>query len=142
MRPGIVPRFSRLTMYAPPPFGYARTVCRYDETTIAMSAAIASAIGMTRPYTTTLAPSRTVRISSVAYATEDSASEEKTGSARILGSSVCSRCPLATARPTRTRLTIPPPEVARGMVVFAITQMLRGRDPSIPDARLREDQPR
>ncbi len=40
-----VPRFSLLTMYAPPPEGYARTVCRYEITTIAISAAIAVEIG-------------------------------------------------------------------------------------------------
>ncbi len=40
-----------------------------------------------------LAVSRTRRISSLAYATEDNASDENTGSARILGSSVCSSLP-------------------------------------------------
>ncbi len=38
-----------------------------------------------------LATRSTRRISSVAYATEERASDEKTGSARIFGSSVCSR---------------------------------------------------
>ena len=31
--PGESPRFSRLTTYEPPPFGYARTVCWYDRAT-------------------------------------------------------------------------------------------------------------
>ena len=61
-----------------------------------------------------LATSRTRRISSVAYATEDNASEEKTGRARIFGSKVCSSRSLATARPTRTRFSTPLPEPGGG----------------------------
>ena len=36
-------------MYAPPPFGYALTVCRYERTTIASSIEIATAIGPDEP---------------------------------------------------------------------------------------------
>src|SRR5262245_16983043 len=90
-------------MYAPPPFGYARTVCRYDAITITISVEIAIAIGNARYLAVALAVSRTIRISSVAYATEDSASDENTGSARIFGRRVCSSRALSTARPTRMR---------------------------------------
>ncbi len=75
-------------------------------------------IGMASATVPALATRRTRRISSVAYATEDSASDENTGSARILGSSVCSSRSLATARPTRTRFStpLPEPEVGRAVV--------------------------
>ena len=55
------------------------------------SAAMAREIGMANATVPALATRSTRRISSVAYATEESASDEKTGSARIFGSSVCSR---------------------------------------------------
>ena len=118
MSPGRIPRLSLLTMYAPPPLGYARTVWRYDDTTMISSAAMAIEIGMASATVPALATRRTRRISSVAYATEDSASDENTGSARILGSSVCSSRSLATARPTRTRFStpLPEPEVGRAVV--------------------------
>ncbi len=59
------------------------------------SAPIASEIGMANATVPTLATRSTRRISSVAYATDDKASDEKTGSARTFGSSVCSRRSLA-----------------------------------------------
>jgi hypothetical protein len=68
-----------------------------------MSVAIATAIGSTRCVADMPAARRTARISSVAYATEESASEENTGSARILGRSVCSRSRLGIGRPTSRR---------------------------------------
>jgi hypothetical protein len=49
-------------------------------------------------------------ISSVAYATEERASEENTGRASVLGRSVCSSFADETWRPTSTRLmTVPTP---------------------------------
>src|SRR5512134_2289931 len=65
--------------------------------------AIAIAIGITRCVDAALALNRTRRISSVAYAFDDRASEEKTGRAIVFGRSVCSRRWLAFARPTRMR---------------------------------------
>ena len=47
-RLGMRPRFSLATMYAPPELSYTCTVCRYERTTIASSAAIAIEIGKTR----------------------------------------------------------------------------------------------
>src|SRR5262245_9025477 len=46
----------------------------------------------------------TKRISSVAYAVEDSASEENTGSAIVLDNRWCSICVVANGRPTKNRL--------------------------------------
>ncbi len=71
---------------------------------MAMRAAMATEIGMTSRAEDRLTATRTVRVCSVAYATEERASEEKTGRARIFGSSVCSSRRLAIRRPTRTRL--------------------------------------
>src|SRR4029450_4863051 len=102
------PRFSLLTMYAPPPEGYARTVCRYEITTIAINAAIAPAIGITSPLKTVLTIASWMKISPVAYATEESASDANTGRARVFGSRVCSRWALENAGPTRMLLrTVP-----------------------------------
>ena len=53
-------------MYAPPPLGYARTVWRYDDTTMINSAAMAIEIGMASATVPALATRRTRRISSVA----------------------------------------------------------------------------
>jgi hypothetical protein len=33
-------------MYEPPPFGYARTVCRYDTITMISTVAMTTAMGM------------------------------------------------------------------------------------------------
>src|SRR4029450_1457989 len=108
MRAAHAPRFSLLTMYAPPPEGYARTVCRYEITTIAINTAIAPAIGITSPLKTTLTIASWMKISPVAYATDESASDANTGRARVFGSSVCSSCALENARPTRRRLRTGP----------------------------------
>ena len=68
MSDGSSPRFSRETMYEPPPFGYANTVCRYDVTTIASRMQTTIAIGMSFESATVspAAGTRTSRISSVA----------------------------------------------------------------------------
>src|SRR3989304_5553279 len=76
-------------------------------TTIAKSTAIAIAIGITRFLEATLAASKTTSISSVAYATEERASEAKTGSARTFGSSGCPNRRLEGRRPTSRRFRIP-----------------------------------
>jgi hypothetical protein len=53
-------------------------------------------------------------ISSVAYATEDSGSEEKTGSARTLGRRVCSIFEEETCRPSRTLFSTVPTDATSG----------------------------
>ena len=58
--------------------------------TTAITAATARLIGMTSPRTLAEADSRMNRLASTQYATEDSASEAKMGSARTFGRSVCS----------------------------------------------------
>ena len=121
-----VPRFSLLTMYAPPPEGYARTVCRYEITTIAISAAIAPEIGSTSPLNTVLTIASWMKISPVAYATDDSASDANTGSARTFGSSVCSRCALENARPTRMRLRTGPVGFGAVRALIRLASGLRG----------------
>ena len=82
-----------------------------------MRAAIAAAMGITKAAPAIENASSTWRISSVAYATEESASDENTGSARIFGSRVCSSPELATERPTRMRLMTPLEEPAGGLAV-------------------------
>jgi hypothetical protein len=62
-----------------------------------------SEMGKTRCREAALAARSTTMICSVAYATEESGSEEKIGSARIFGSSVCGRCELGWRLPTSTR---------------------------------------
>ena len=64
-----------------------------------------AAIGIAYRVPMTLAMSSTRRISSVAYATEERASDENTGSARTFGRRVCSRPSLGTARPRNSRFT-------------------------------------
>src|SRR5262245_51987715 len=90
-----------------------------------ISAAIAIEIGETRWAAPTLAISSTRRISSDAYATDESASELNTGRASHFGSSVCSRCALETARPTRTRFTMPIEPGGGGAGVVGASGMLR-----------------
>src|SRR4051794_6385994 len=107
MSPGTVPRFSFETMYEPPPLGYAHTVCRYDATTMPRSTAIAMPIGSMYASAPTPAAVRTSIISSVAYAFEDKASEENTGSASDFGRSWCSCLFVASARPTKIRFSRP-----------------------------------
>src|SRR5215212_8680443 len=107
MSPGTVPRFSFDTMYEPPPLGYAHTVCRYEATTMPRSTAIAIPIGSMYASAPTPAAVRTSIISSVAYAFEESASEENTGSASDFGRSWCSCLFVASARPTKMRFNNP-----------------------------------
>src|SRR3954468_14357836 len=76
--------------------------------TIPSRMAMAMAMGMTSVWAATLAPRSTNRICSVAYATDDNASEEKIGSARILGRREWSTRELGLLRPTRSRLTMVP----------------------------------
>ena len=75
-------------MYEPPPLGYANTVCRYDVTTIASRITTTIAIGtsLDERDRQPAAGMRTSRISSVAYAVDEMASDAKTGSATVLGS--------------------------------------------------------
>jgi hypothetical protein len=96
-------------MYAPPPDGYARTVCRYEVITMTITTDTATVIGTTRCLVARLADSRTTMISPVAYATEDRASEANTGSASTFGRSVYSNRLLVNALPTTTRLRMLPP---------------------------------
>src|SRR5579871_1951439 len=103
MRLGSVPRFSRATTYAPPETSYARTVCRYDAMTIAMSAATAIEIGSATWSSTRPAPRRTTIAASVAYATEEIASAAKIGSASPTGRSSSSSWCDAIGRPSTTR---------------------------------------
>src|SRR5437763_5074072 len=53
-------------------------VCRYEKTTTARIAAMTKAIGLAKPSAADPASTSTRRISSVAYATDESASEERT----------------------------------------------------------------
>jgi hypothetical protein len=53
-------------------------VCRYEKTTIASIAAMTAPIGVTRLSAATPPTVSTRRISSVAYATEESGSDERT----------------------------------------------------------------
>src|SRR5919197_231481 len=73
-----------------------------------MSAAMATAMGKAKYRAEALAASKTTRICSVAYATDDSASDEKMGRARTLGRSVCSIRHVGWLRPTSTRFTSEP----------------------------------
>ena len=120
---------------------------------MASSAAIASAIGRRRLSAPAPATTSTSIISWVAYAFEESASEEKTGRARNFGSSWCSAFSEAIARPRSSRFRGPPP-ATRGASTCAgtaasshergdqrATRDLFG-DPAVPDARLGHDQRR
>src|SRR5438132_6243469 len=99
-------------MYAPPPFRYARTVCRYEITTMAIKMPTATAMPMDLPRffpgsIAVPASRRTSMISSVAYATDDNASEAKTGRARIFGRSWWWASSLANGRPRISRFSAP-----------------------------------
>src|SRR5690242_11022957 len=100
-----MPRFSRATTYAPPDVSYAVTVWRYETTTIASRTAIAIEIGTIACIAETEAPTSTTSAASVAYATDDSGSDAKIGSASHFGSSVSSSSPVAIGRPTTTRFS-------------------------------------
>ena len=71
-------------MYAPPPDGYAMIVWRYEITTITNSTQTTIAIGTSRSKAAAPIPawsSNTTRISSVAYAVDEIASDANTGRA-------------------------------------------------------------
>src|SRR5438445_488839 len=85
-------------MYAPPELSYARTVCRYESTTIARRTEIAIEIGRTRCSAAIPAPRRTTIAASVAYATDESGSDAKIGSAISFRSSVSSSSSDASER--------------------------------------------
>src|SRR3990172_5836584 len=92
--------------------------------TITSRVAIARLIGSIRDSAVAPASVRTSIISSVAYATEESGSELKTGKARNFGRSWCSCLCVARARPTSSRLNRP----REGFVRFEI-------DDTVPDDR-------
>ena len=71
--------FSFATMYAPPPVGYAWIVCRYENATIAEERRDdeADRNGVAEA-PTCRRRSSVARMKSVAYATDDSASDEST----------------------------------------------------------------
>ena len=98
-----MPRFSRATMYAPPLVSYTRTVCMYERTTIASRTEIAIEIGKTKCSAAALTPTSTTIADSVAYATDESGSEAKIGSASVFGRRVSSIWPLCIGRPTTRR---------------------------------------
>ena len=74
-------------MYEPPPLGYAKIVCRYDVATIASRMTTTIEIGTSFDSPSARldgSTAMTKRISCVAYAVEEIASEEKTASAIVL----------------------------------------------------------
>src|SRR5262245_14290119 len=92
-------------MYDPPPLGYACTVCWYESATTVSSPAIAREIGSVRWRAAVPASTSTSRISSVAYATEDMASEEKTASATVLVRRSCRAWASDIGAPTSQRFS-------------------------------------
>ena len=109
MRAGKFPRFSRLTMYAPPPDGYAMIVWRYERTTIVNNAITMRAIGRRGRKAIAPAPapsSSTATISSVAYAVDEIASDAKTGSAIFLLKRWCCSSALEIGFPRRIFLSV------------------------------------
>src|SRR5438105_4761794 len=78
---------------------------------------MAIAMGITRCVVPAPATRSTSMICSVAYATEESASEEKIGKARIFGRRVCSIRQLGWLRPRSTRLITDPAEELGGLGV-------------------------
>ena len=66
MSPAIGPMFSFATMYAPPPVGYAWIVCRYENATMASSAAMTRLIGIAWLNAATPATTSVARMKSVA----------------------------------------------------------------------------
>src|SRR3954465_922007 len=96
-------------MYEPPPLGYAKIVCRYDVATSARRIATMIAIGTSFDSPSARldgATAMTKRISSVAYAVDEMASEEKTASATIFEIRWCSCSELASGRPTNSRFSV------------------------------------
>src|SRR3954452_210450 len=106
------PRLSRLTAYAPPPFGYAKHVWRYEATTMASSATTAAPSQGVRSSSARPPSPSTSTICSVAYATDDSGSEQNTGSARRLGRSVSPSLSVRSGLPTSERTSAMPHWIA------------------------------
>ena len=95
----------------------------YDATTIAITSAIASVIGRTRPAEVADAASRTTSAASVAYATEESGSEAKIGRASFWRERLCSSAVgrggprtarLSATAPSRVLMAARRPEARRG----------------------------
>src|SRR5712691_11152950 len=89
--------------------------------TMAMTAATARLTGMIKDRTFAEEVSRISRLASTQYATEESASEAKMGSARTFGRSVCSMRSVVMRRPTRIRLTMSLARGADGRVFGSIS---------------------
>src|SRR5579875_3084058 len=85
-----------------------------------MTTATAIAIFHEKAYAAKPAAERVRKISSGAYATEESASLAKTGSAIRFGSRVSPSRSLRRARPTRSRLRTPPGKGTRTMVASGL----------------------
>src|SRR5262249_10175569 len=92
------------TTYAPPLDSYAWTVCVYESTTIASTVAIAIETGRTRCAEAADVPTSTTRAASVAYATDESGSAAKIGSASVFGGSGSANSAVARGGPIRARL--------------------------------------
>src|SRR5947209_5631177 len=75
----------------------------YESTTIASRIEMAIEIGKTKCADAALTPTRTTSADSVAYATEESGSDAKIGSARVFGRRVSSIWPVRIGRPTTWR---------------------------------------
>src|SRR5438309_2649862 len=96
-------------MYEPPPLGYAKIVWRYEVATITSRMATITAIGTSFDNPSARldgATAMTKRISSVAYAVDEIASDEKTASATSLEIRWCSCSDVASGRPTSTRFSV------------------------------------
>ena len=81
-------------------------VCWYESATITNNPVTAAAIGRAQCSATAPAATSTSRISSVAYAVDEMASEAKTGSAIILESLVRCSSAVGIGLPSITRLII------------------------------------
>src|SRR5690348_18474311 len=77
----------------------------YETTTTARRTAIPIEIGKTKRIAAAETPTSTTSADSVAYATDDSGSEAKIGSASVFGRSVSSSWPVRIGRPTTNRRT-------------------------------------
>src|SRR3990170_4798912 len=80
-------------------------VCWYEMATMASRPAMAKAMGLVRWAAAAPASTRISRISSVEYATEDSASEEKTARATDLERRSCRACASGIGAPTSRRFS-------------------------------------
>ena len=100
----MVPRLSLATVYDPPPPGYAKIVWRYDSATSTSSPTMTAEIGMTYDSAAVPSTASTSSVCSVAYATDEMASDERTASAVFLFRRSCSSRSLASGLPIRYRL--------------------------------------